>query len=170
MSKIKVILLSCLGAIAVQPFVFLTWLAVPMFLHGEISQLSDVVMFSPMTALFALPFVLLIGTPAALLLARYGKLRWLPLALIGFIAAALPVAVSGPGTDPGFSSGGNWHGKRVDFVVNGDPTLYGWLNHIESTLYFGLHGLIGATVFYWVWRRSMGPNNSFKPKPLRGSA
>jgi hypothetical protein len=170
MSKFKAILLSSLGAIAVQPFVFLAWLGLPMLLHGETSQLLDVVSASFLAALFAVPFVLLIGVPAALLLAHYSKLRWWLLALIGFIAAALPIAVSGPGAGPGFSSGGNWHGKLVKFVVDGKPTLYGWLNHIESTVYFGLHGLVGATVFYLVWRRSMGPNNSFKPKPLRGSA
>ena len=170
MTKITAVMISSLGAIAVQPLVFIASFAIQMAIAGDFSSLSDVARYSFFPALFAIPFVLFIGIPATLLLAHRGKLGWRLLALIGFVAAATPVAISGPGGSPGYSSGGNWHGKYVDFVVNGEPTLYGWLNHIESIFFFGLHGLVGATVFYALWRRSMGPNNSFKPTPLRGAA
>ena len=170
MGKFKATTLASLGAVAIQPLVFLAWLGVPMLVAGESEAFLDAARYSFMPAVFAVPFVLFVGVPATLFLAHYGKLRWWPLGLIGFTAAALPIAVSGPGGGPGFSSGGNWHGKPVEFIVSGEPTLYGWLNFVESTFYFGLHGLVGATVFYVLWRRSMGPNNSFKPNPLRGSA
>lgn len=170
MSKIKAISLATLGAIAVQPAVFLAWLGLPALTVGQVSAFLDAARYSFMPAVFAVLFVLFIGVPAALLLAHYGKLRWWPLASIGFFAAGLPVALSTPGGGPGYSSGGSWYGKHVDFIVNGEPTLYGWLNYIQSVFFFGLHGLAGATVFYIILRRSMGPNNSFKPMPLRGTA
>ncbi|MFC3552492.1 hypothetical protein ACFOLC_15920 [Lysobacter cavernae] len=170
MRKFTAILISSLAAIAVQPFVFIASFGIPLAIAGDLSSLADVARYSFFPALFAIPFVLFVGIPATLILVHFGKLRWWLLAFIGFIAAAAPIAFSGPGGSPGYSSGGNWHGKYVDLVINGEPTLYGWLNHLESIFFFGLHGLVGATVFYVLWRRSMGPNNSFKPNPLRGSA
>ena len=52
---------------------------------------------------------------------------------------------------PGFSSGGNWYGQYFDFVKDGEYTIYGWLNYAEGILWFGIHGLAGAMVFYRVW-------------------
>ena len=170
MRKFKAILLSSLEAIAVQPLVFIAFFGIQLVAAGDLSSLVDVARYSFFPAVFSVPFVLFVGAPATLALTHYGKLGWWPLALIGSIAAAAPAALSGPGGSPGYSSGGNWHGKHVDFVVNGEPTIYGWLSHLESICFFGLHGLVGATAFYFVWCRSMGPNNSFKPNPLRGSA
>ena len=170
MTKIKAILISSLGAIVVQPLVFIASFGTLMAIAGDLSSLSDVVRYSFFPALFAIPFVLFVGIPATLFLAHRGTLRWWPLALIGFVAASIPTVFSGPGGSPGYSSGGNWRGNYVDFVINGEPTIYGWLNHIQSMLFFGLHGLVGATVFYVLWRRNMGPNNSLKPAPLRGAA
>ena len=170
MRQTKVILLSSMAAVLVQPLVLLAWLGLPSLFAGESAAFADVARFSIFAAFFAIPFVLVVGVPATLLLSRYGKLQWWPLALIGSLTAMLPIAASGPGGGAGYSSGGNWRGKVVDYVVDGEPTLYGWLSYLESITYFGIHGLVGASVFYVVWRRSMGPNNSFKPKPLRGSA
>ena len=165
----RAIAAASLAAIAVQPLVFLLWVALPMFVAGGDVPLADIARVSLFAALVAIPFVLLIGIPAALLLQRIGRMRWVWLASTGFIAAALPVAINPPGGDPGYSSGGNFYGRAVDFIVAGEPTLWGWLSYAQSVLFFGLHGLVGASVFYAVWRRSMGPNNSFKGMPLRGT-
>ena len=170
MTKTTAVLISSLGAIVVQPIVFIASFGIPMAIAGDLSSLADVARYSFFAALFAIPFVIFVGIPATLFLAHRGKLRWWLLALIGFVAASIPTAISGPGGSPGYSSGGNWHGRYVDFVINGEPTMYGWLSHIQSIFFFGLHGLVGATVFYALWRRNIGPNNSFKPRPLRGSA
>jgi hypothetical protein len=164
------IIAASLLAIAVQPIVFLLWIALPPLIAGDDLPLADMASTSLFAAVIAIPFVLLIGIPSALVLRRFGHLRWLPLAAIGFISAALPIAINLPGGDSGSSSGGNFYGRAVDYVIAGEPTIWGWLSYAQSVLFFGLHGLIGASVFYLVWRRGMGPNNSFKPKPLRGSA
>jgi hypothetical protein len=170
MTQPKAILLASLAAVLVQPLVFLVWIAPPALLDGEPAVLVDMARVSILAAVVAVPFVLIVGVPATLLLLRYNKLRWWPLALIGFVAAALPIALLGLQSSPGYSSGGNWHGKAVEYVINGKLTFYGWLSYFESLVGYGTQGLVGASAFYIVWRRSMGPNNSFKPKPLRGSA
>ena len=163
-------MLSALSAIAIQPLVMLCWFLLPWALAGEAPPWLQVAAFSLYAALFAAPFVLFLGVPLSLALDHFGLLRWWPLAFAGVVSAALLVAWSIPGGDAGYSSGGNWYGKPVDFIVAGKPTLYGWLNYLQTVLVFALHGLVGATVYHWVWVRSMRPNNSFKPKPLRGSA
>ena len=169
MGKIKASVLSSIAALLVQPLIFLAWMGIPALAAGETVAFFDMARFSPLVAVFAIPFVVIVGVPAALLLSRDRALRWAPLALVGTVAAILPLLAIIPGGGTGDSSGGNWHGQVVDYVVNGKPTLYGWLSYLESLLYFGLPGLIGASVFYAVWRRSMGPNSSFKPNLLRSS-
>jgi hypothetical protein len=163
-------LVSFLAAVAIQPVVLFCWALIPYLVLGADLPWDQVGLMCLMAAIFSIPFVLLLGVPLTLLLQRSGHLKWWPLALAGAAAGAIFAGWSGPGSDPGFSSGGNWYGKPVDFVVNGEPTFYGWLSYLRSVAAFALHGLAGATAFYLVWVRSMGPNNSFKPNPLRGSA
>ena len=167
----KAILVAAVAAVTIQPIVFLLLFVLPQVVAGGEIPLGEALGVSLFAAPFALPFVLLIGIPAFLVLRRFRRLSWLSLGLIGFFSAGILPTLSQVvfGSCPGCSSGGTWHGRYVDFVVNGEMTLYGWLNHVESSIYFGLHGLAGALAFYFVWRR-LGPNNSFKPKPLRGSA
>ena len=163
-------LVSSLAALAVQPLVLFVWAFIPFLVLGAELPWDQAGLMCLMAVLFAIPFVVLIGIPSALLLQRAGRLKWWPLALIGAAAGAVFAGWSGPGGDAGFSSGGNWYGKPVDFVVNGEPTFYGWLSYLQSVAAFALHGLAGATAFFHSWVCSMGPNNSFKPNPLRGSA
>ena len=171
MTRTKAIWLSSIAAILIQPLVFLAWLGFPALLAGEpAAVLADMACVSIFAAVFAIPFVLIVGVPATLLLLRYGKLRWWRLALVGVLAATLPIATFGLSTSPVYSSSGDWNGQFVDYVVNGERTFYGWLSYFESLVYFAVHGFIGASVFYALLRNSMSPNNSFKPKPLRGSA
>ncbi|MCL1635485.1 hypothetical protein M2650_12720 [Luteimonas sp. SX5] len=163
-------LFSSFAAVAVQPVVLLSWFFLPALLQGaDLSQ--DVLALTTFMAMFfAVPFVLLLGIPLTLVLYRLGRLKWWPLALAGTIAGGLFVGWRGPGSDKGASSGGNWYGSYRDFVVDGEPTFYGWLSYLQSVTILALHGLIGATVFYFVWVRWMRPNNAFTPSPLRGSA
>lgn len=170
MKTLVAALASSLAALAVQPVVLFCWALLPLVVQGAELPWEQVGFMSLMAVTFAVPFVLLLGIPLTLLLQRLGRLKWWPLAIVGLLAGAIFAGWSGPGGDSGFSSGGNWYGKPVDFVVDGEPTLYGWLSYLQSVAGFGLHGLAGATAFYLVWARWMGPNNSFKPKPLRGSA
>ena len=159
-----------IAAVAVQPLVLFLWLAMPSVLSGAEMPWHDLAPISFYSMLFAAPFVLLLGVPLSLILWRLGRFRWWPLALAGALTGALFAGWDLPGGDPGYSSGGSWYGQYQDFIIAGEPTVYGWLNYIQSMLAFALHGLIGASTYYLVWASVLRPNNSFKPKPLRGSA
>jgi hypothetical protein len=170
MKTLLAALVSSLAALAVQPVVLFSWALLPPMAQGAELPWDQVGFMLLMAVVFAVPFVVLLGIPLTLLLQRIGYLKWWCLAAVGALAGAIFAGWSGPGGDPGFSSGGNWYGRSVDFVVNGKPTLYGWLSYVQSVAAFAFHGLAGATAFFIVWVRRMGPNNSFKPMPLRDTA
>jgi hypothetical protein len=153
MNTLLAILASSLAAAAVQPVFLFCWLMLPILLLGQKipwDQFLTLVFFS---AIFALPFILLLGVPLTILLHRFGQLRWRWLAVAGALTGAIFGGLSGPGGGPGYSSGGNWYGNLVSFVVNGEPTIYGWLRYFRSILVFALHGVLGASVFFLVWVR-----------------
>lgn len=165
----KAILLATIAATAIQPLVFILLFLLPMLALGADIPAKDFFSIPLFSALFAMPFVVVFGIPSLLILRRFNRLSWLSLGSIGLIAAALPVAIYGWSDYPGFSSGGSWYGTPVNFVIDGQKTLYGWLSYAQSILFFGLHGLTGGIVFFSVWHRSQGPNNSFKATSHRGA-
>ena len=151
----KAIAISAASAIAIQPILFFLWFFLPVLVAGESVTGRDILGMAVWVLLFASGFVFVLGIPIFLLLRHFKRASWISLAMVGFLIASVPPALFGwPGTQsPGSSSGGNWHGHSVQFVVGGVPTLYGWLNYGEGTLMFGLHGLLGALIFFLCWRR-----------------
>ena len=170
MKTVLAVIISSLAALAVQPVVMFVWFVLPHVLMGAEMPWLELGPIFFYTVLFAIPFVLFLGIPFSLFLRKFGRLRWWPLALTGAMAGTLLVGWDAPGGDPGFSSGGNWYGRYVDFVVAGEPTLYGWLRYFQSILAFAAHGFFGATAYYLVLVGAMRPNGSFKPTPLRSAA
>lgn len=148
----KAILLASLAATAIQPLVFAPLFFGPLLVRGANIPLGEFFVMPLFAALFAFPFIVIIGIPSLIILRRFKRLSWLSMGAIGFIAAALPLAIFSGSNNSGYSSSGDWYGTPVDFVVNGQNTLYGWLNDIQGILFCGLHGLIGALVFYFVWQ------------------
>jgi hypothetical protein len=146
-------ILGGLLAIAVQPILFVLWIATPMLLHGETVPWGEISAFSAFAAVVAVPFVIVVGLPTTYFLHKRGRFSWRNLALIGFLAPAIPMAFFLPGSEYGSSYGGSFHGQIVEFVVNGKATIYGWLSYLEAVLTFGVHGLVGASVFYLVCRK-----------------
>ena len=102
--------------------------------------------------LVCLIHLIVLGVPALVLLSRRGAIRGRTICLLGFLAGALPLGLMGfPTTSNGYSSGGTWHGRYVDFYQHGEPTKYAWLSHIESSLLWGAYGVIAAVVLWRVW-------------------
>lgn len=158
--------IAALAAVAVQPLVLVLriapdYLASPQPLYGIGFMLLAVVVV-------AAAVVLILGIPAFLMLRKLHREGWVSLAIAGFALGALPVAVSWPGHLEGFSAGQNWHGKYVQTYVNGVPTSYAWLTYGENVLFFALHGLVGALVFYAIWRWRQRPNKSLQPTASGG--
>ncbi|MFZ6753477.1 hypothetical protein ACO0KY_08925 [Undibacterium sp. Dicai25W] len=159
--------IAALAAVVVQPLVFLAriapdYLASPQPLYGIGFMLLVV-------AVVAAAVVLILGIPAFLVLHKLHRESWVSLAMAGLVLGALPTAFSWPSHLEGFSAGQNWHGKYVETYVNGAPTTYAWLTYGEGILFFALHGLVGALVFYAVWRLRERPNKSLQPTASGGS-
>ena len=150
----KAILIATVSAIAIQPFVLFAWFLLPALItDGHVSS-SDLLGIPLFAALISVPFVIVVGIPALLLLRHFKWLSWWSLGMVGLVVAALPVAVYGWSEYAGFSSTGNWYGTPVEFVVNGNKTFYGWLNYAQSVVFFGFHGFVGALAFFFVLRRA----------------
>jgi hypothetical protein len=152
--------LAALAAVLIQPLVLLLrflpgYVASPGPLHGLGFLLIAVVAV-------AAAVVLILGVPVFLLLRRYQRVGWRSLALAGALLGGSLAVFSWPREIEGYSAGHSWHGRHVDTYIDGIPTTYAWLTYGENVLFFALHGLIGALVFYAVWRRQEGPNNSLK--------
>jgi hypothetical protein len=154
----RAIILATIAAIAIQPLFFALYFLLPFALVGEgPSLLHEVFGMLMLVIVFAAGFVIVLGLPIFFTLRYFKRDNWWTLAVSGFLAGGFPIGLlSWPSY---FSSGdssysGNWHGRYVDFVVHGTPTIYGWLSYAEGTLISGLHGLIGALAFFFVWRRN----------------
>ncbi|MDB5987788.1 MAG: hypothetical protein JWR16_2841 [Nevskia sp.] len=131
-------------------------------LHNLLQELLPVTVY---VVVVSTVFVLVLGLPIFLVLKHLNKLSWRWLIAFGFSAAAIPLAlVTFPlwPSPANVSSGANWHGHYVDFVKNGIYTIYGWLNYVENVLWFGVHGVVGSAVFYYVWLKIVRPNPALK--------
>ncbi|MBB5208002.1 hypothetical protein [Chiayiivirga flava] len=111
--------------------------------------------------------VVVLGIPAYFLMRWRGLLRWWSALLAGFVLGALPAAVI---TWPlRYASPGSYASSNgVETMVNGVPTVAGWLQYMGGAASFGVCGLVAAAAFCAV--RGMSPNSSSKPTPLRGAA
>jgi len=156
--------LASIAAVLVQPVAFALLKAVLMVIsllggatmsEGALPRLlQQLVLISFYVIVVAAAFVAVLGVPLFLALKRMGRLGWRSVLAAGFLAAAIPLALfSFPlwRDSPGFSYGANWHGTYVRFIENGVYTIYGWFNYVEDIVQFGVQGLAGAAVFYYVW-------------------
>ncbi|MGN6229474.1 MAG: hypothetical protein ACTHNM_18760 [Dyella sp.] len=150
---------------------FLAAILVPVGLMGGWYLWGQFAMFKPddpyiwirtghfliLCALISAAFVLVLGIPAYLLLRWRKAVRWWSTIASGFVLGAVPVAVfSWPLR---FSQGASATVDGVPTLVNGAPTLAGWLQYLESVAFFGACGAAAATTF-WLIARS--PNHSSK--------
>ena len=87
--------------------------------------------------------IVLLGVPAFLFLLRKNLARSWPLAITGFVLGFAPAALYA--------------------LPN---SLRGGAANVLGPFVFGVIGAFSAWVFSLVWHR-LGPNNSFKPNPLR---
>jgi ABC-type phosphate transport system permease subunit len=103
-------------------------------------------------------FVVVLGLPTYYLLKHYDKARKQLLAFSGAVLSSMPAVIFGwPRYSPGYTSGANWHRKYVELYQDSVPTIYAWLTHLENIFLFGLHGFVGALVFYLLMCRSNEP-------------
>ena len=153
--------IASLAAVAVQPLVIALRLAPDYFSSPE--SFHGMGFFFLSVLVVAAAAVLVLGVPAFLILRKLKCEGWRSLAFVGFVLGALPVMLFWPSYLGGYSASQNWHGKHIQTYIDGFPTTYAWLIYGEDAFYYGLHGLVGALVFYAVWLR-------LTTRPQRGKA
>ena len=151
MALSKRLLLACLCALAIQPVLFAGSLY--LWVGGKV-PLAELLMLSPIILFIAGAHLLFLGLPTFWALHRAARLTRLNMALAGFFIGSLGAALLlWPAHQDGGSFSATWHGEFREFSVNGRPTLVAWLDYLESVSFYGTHGLVGALVFDYVWRR-----------------
>jgi len=91
--------------------------------------------------------VLLLGLPAYLILRKCRQVRRWPTLSAGFCLAAMPMAIfTWPLKYPDLKTSASING--VQTMINGIPTLAGWLNFAQGVLFFGVCGFLSALAFW----------------------
>jgi hypothetical protein len=148
------ILLAPIAAILVQPAILvLRFLPDYLLAPSPQSFPSGVGSFLIFVFIFATVAVFFLGIPTFILLRKFNRDGWFSLGISGFLLSAVPAAFFWPQQNESYSASSNWHGKFIKTYIEGLPTNYAWLIYFENIFFYGLHGLIGALVFYAVWRR-----------------
>jgi hypothetical protein len=101
--------------------------------------------------------VLVLGVPTFLALNWRNAIRWWSSLLAGLVLGAIPLGIawwpldySGLKSSASHSSFG---GKMVYTMIDGVPTLAGWIEYLVSVAAMGLLGALGGISFWLVWRR-----------------
>ena len=151
-------------------FVVMLLVTIPMLARIEepwnIVVVSEVLSQARTTFIIAFVYVLLLGLPLFLLVGLTRRVGVAAAALGGFIVGAVPFGVLALISMIGVqnaSTGGN------PTVVNGVPTLAGWIEYAYTVGFFGLLGLGGGLSFWLVMRLSgQIANVPDKPEALSG--
>lgn len=116
---------------------------------------AEGMLFVTALVLAILAHAAVLGLPTFVALRRLGWLKERRVAAAGLVAGVLPVAVLiwpyPLGGRYAYSSSGAWHGRQVDFVADGLPTVFGWLRYLEAVAIFGLLGAASALALWFAW-------------------
>ena len=120
----------------------------------RLAELIGVYWFA--TALVAAPIIIFLGIPVFHLLRRKGLDNYKSLAMSGAaIAAVISAVLLWPIESAGYSSGGNYYGTYRNMIVDGSPTLWGWIRFVEDIVMFAVHGAIGGIAFRYGWQKAV---------------
>jgi hypothetical protein len=133
----------------------------------SIVVVSEALAFARLTFIVALAHALILGLPLFFFLRSTNRLGFVSCALAGFLVGAVPVSVLDLISMFGLQSAST-AGKPT--VVNGVPTLAGWIEYAYAVGFTGSIGLAGGLTF-WVALRTSGrlarPPNGSEPQPRK---
>jgi len=118
--------------------------------HGFIGAPSGIVFYLVSVLLVAALIISCIGLPIYFALQRLNLNNTLNMAIVGFAIPVLILCILNFGvtTNEGFSAGENYYGTYRATFVNGTRTIWGWVKLVEQMITYGLHGMVGATIFH----------------------
>jgi hypothetical protein len=119
----------------------------------NIVVVSQLLWLLRLTFIIALAHAIVLGLPLFLFLSSKSRIGIIACSLGGFAVGASGLAVLGLFGMLGGGSYNAWTGGRAT-VVNGIPTLLGWLEYVQSVGFVGLVGLAGGLTFWLTMRLS----------------
>ena len=119
----------------------------------NIAVVSQLLWLLRLTFIVALTHAIVLGLPLFLFLSSKSRIGIIACALGGFAVGASGLAVFELFGMLGGGSYNAWTGGRAT-VVNGVPTLLGWLEYAQGVGFFGLIGLAGGLTFWLTMRLS----------------
>lgn len=146
------VLLAVSGAVLVQPAVLVVSFIPAFRLDALASNGPWVWVLVAAVLAVSLIIVVSLGLPAFYALHRFRRDNWATVSAAGLLLGFVPFAFFWPRSLEGYSAGNNWHGTYVETYKDGLPTEFAWFQYAESLCAFALHGLVGALVFYAIWR------------------
>jgi hypothetical protein len=100
----------------------------------------------------ATAYVVILGAPAFLLLRKLQGIRWWSTIGTGFVLGSLPIAIiTWPLRYPELRTSASVDG--VSTMIDGTPTVAGWVQYASGFSTVGLLGAAGALAFWVVSRR-----------------
>ena len=157
MSNMKSIVAGVAFALLVQYPIALAFMIIPM-IYGS-SSLSDGLNFIAFyffwITVIALPIILALGLPTFYWMRSRNLVSHRNMLIAGgMMALILAAGLSWPGFfGEGFSSGENYYGTYRDMIVDGNPTIWGWISFAEDLAMFAIHGALGAAFFQMGWMK-----------------
>jgi hypothetical protein len=153
-----VFITALLGAAVVSTVLFTALTAVPALWMQPAHAWDSIAHLGLFAFAVSVAHVVILGAPVFAILGRMRWIRWWSATLVGFVLGCLPTAIwswplkaSGPGTSISVVEG-----KRlVQIMVNGVPTLAGWLRYAREVGEAGLCGAAAGFVFWYMWRAGM---------------
>jgi len=121
-------------------------------------QLPSMIMF---ITFVAAAHAVILGLPISIIIKSYMTFTYKVAALCGFIVGFIPIALfSWPLKYGDSSSSATING--VQTLVNGVPTMAGWLSYLQGAVIFGLLGLVSALVYNYFLCVQEHPNKPLK--------
>jgi hypothetical protein len=144
------LVLAFLSAIALPTLIITAW-----YLYGQFQTFASddpyiwvrTRSFLWITFVISSGFVLILGVPAYFLLRRISAVRWWSVLIAGFTLGAIPMAIlTWPLKYLEMKTSASVNG--VQTMIDGVPTMAGWLQFIEGVSFFGACGMVGALAFW----------------------
>ena len=104
--------------------------------------------FLSLCIMVSLAYVIVLGAPAYYLLRKLKAVWWWSTIATGFILGAIPMALFTWPLNPGNKTSASING--VQTIIDGVPTIEGWLQFVYGVSFVGLCGMVGALAFWLV--------------------
>jgi hypothetical protein len=96
-----------------------------------------------------------LAIPGLLLLSRTRQFKAWTICLLGFFFGCLPMSIWSWPLKASLrgASDSHWDGEKiVNSMIDGSPTLVGWVSYGEGVLSMGALGALSGAVFWLAWR------------------